>query len=269
MNLNERMKMYEDFEANRRFLPKLPVIARLDGKCFHSFTCSFERPYDKRLSDLMIETTKLLVTDTCACIGYTQSDEISLVFYSPDTRTQIFFNGRIAKMTSILAASCTAIFNKLLPKFIPEKHDALPIFDCRVWCVPTKEEAANVLVWREMDATRNGVQMAAQVHYSHKQLMNKNQGDLQELLFQKGMNWNDYPAFFKRGTYIQRRKVKRKYILDKLGRLPPKHNARTNPDLEVERTEIRRLDMPPFTQVTNRVEVIFDGQDPIRKEEES
>ncbi len=263
MDLNERMKMYEGLEANRRFLPKLPVIARLDGKCFHSFTRPLERPYDKRLSDLMVETTKSLVTDTCACIGYTQSDEISLIFYSSDTRTQILFDGRIAKMTSILAAGCTVVFNELLPEFIPRKHDAPPIFDCRVWCVPTKEEAANVLVWRELDATRNSVQMAAQAHYSHKQLMNKNQGDLQELLFQKGINWNDYPAFFKRGTYIQRRKVTRRYILDELDKLPPKHRARENPDLEVERTEIRRLNMPPFTRVANRVEVIFDGCNPI------
>jgi tRNA(His) guanylyltransferase len=88
MNLNDRMKMYEKFETGRRFLPKLPVIARLDGRSFHSFTNGLGRPFDERLSNLMVNVTNFLVEGSNACIGYTQSDEISLVFYS-DTKVMI------------------------------------------------------------------------------------------------------------------------------------------------------------------------------------
>lgn len=263
MNLNDRMKMYEKFETGRRFLPKLPVVARLDGRSFHSFTRGLKRPFDERLSNLMVSVTKFLVEESNACIGYTQSDEISLVFYSDDVESQIYFDAKIFKMTSMLASVATAQFNRLLPEFIPEKTGQLPLFDCRVWSVPSKEEAANVLVWREQDATRNSISMAAQAYYSHKQLNGKNTDDMQEMLFQKGVNWNDYPAFFKRGVYVQRCKVVRRFTVDELEKLPPKHNARINPDLEIERTEIRVLDMPPLVRVENRVGIIFEGSDPI------
>ncbi|MBL8909330.1 MAG: hypothetical protein JNM17_01385 [Archangium sp.] len=81
-------------------------------------------------------------------------------------------------------------------------------------------------------------------------------------MFQKGINWNDYPAFFKRGTFVQRRSVKRKFTAAELELLPPKHEARRNPELEVERTEVREIDMPPFGKVINRVGVLFDGEEP-------
>jgi tRNA(His) 5'-end guanylyltransferase len=146
-------------------------------------------------------------------------------------------------------------FSKLLPGFIPEKKDELPLFDCRAWNVPSKGEAINALIWRELDATRNSISMAAQVYYSHEQLIGKDNSEMQEMLFQKGINWNDYQSFFKRGVFIQRRRVKRKFT--------PKHNARVNPNLEVERTEIRVLEMPPLAHVENREEVIFEGGEPV------
>ncbi len=254
--------MYEQHESDRRFLSLLPIIARMDGKCFHSFTSGLKRPYDSRLSDLMVETTKYLVGETDACIGYTQSDEISLVFYSDDIKSQVFFDRRIAKMNSVLAALATAKFNQLLPKFIPDKQSELPVFDCRAWTVPTKEEAVNALIWREVDAKRNSISMAAQTYYSHDQLMHKSESEMQEMLFQKDINWNDYPAFFKRGVYVQRIKVKRRFNSEAIDKLPPKHEARLNPDLEVKRTEIVVLDMPPLTRLVNRIGVVFDGERP-------
>jgi len=108
--------------------------------------------------------------------------------------------------------------------------------------------------------------MAARAYYSHGELDQKSGGQMQELLFQKGVNWNDYPAFFKRGTFVQRRKVLKPFTADELDALPEKHEARSNPDLVVERTEIRELEMPPFSKVTNRVDVVFQGEDPVTDE---
>ncbi len=250
--MGDRLKQYED---DSRFMPFLLVIARLDGKNFRNFTKGLARPFDKRLSDLMINTTAYLVEDTNAACGYTQSDEITLAYYS---KSQIYFDGRIQKMVSVLAAACSVYFNTMKPAYLTT--DKLAMFDCRVYAVPTLEEGANVFLWREFDATKNSITMAAQECYSHKELMHKNGSDKQEMLFQKGINWNDYPDFFKRGSYIQRRVVKSK--VTNLDDLPPKHAARKNPDLEFERTEYNRINMPPFNKVTNRVGVIFNGEEP-------
>jgi tRNA(His) 5'-end guanylyltransferase len=265
-DLDNRMKRYEQMESGKRFLPLLPVCARLDGKNFSRFTKGLERPYDKRISDLMISTAVYLVAETNARIGFCQSDEITLVWYSDRYDSQIFFDGKVQKMGSILASMATAHFNRHLDQAIPEKRGMLVIFDCRVWQVPLIEEAANVFLWRELDATRNSIEMAARHHFSHNQIFEKTCNEMQEMLLQKGTNWHNYPAFFKRGTFIQRRKVLRKFTSEEIEKLPPKHEARTNPDLTIERTEIRCMDMPPFSRVINRVGVIFRGEDPVVEE---
>lgn len=257
------MKSFEQNQAGQRCIPLLPVVARLDGKNFSSFTKGLGRPYDTRLTDLMVDTTKFLVEESNAACGYTQSDEITLAWYSSDSRSQIYFDGRVQKMVSVLAATCTAFFNRELPARIPEKAGLWPVFDCRVWCLPTLEEAANCFVWRELDATKNAITMAAQSYYSHKELDGKNGSEKQEMLFLKGVNWNEYPTAFKRGTYVARRKVRRKLSPEDIALLPEKHHARQNPDLEVERSEYRRLVMPPILKVTNRVGVIFRGEEPV------
>jgi tRNA(His) 5'-end guanylyltransferase len=258
--LGDRCKSYE---INDRFMPMLPIIARLDGKAFHTFCRKLEKPYDKRLTDLMVATTKFLVEETQACMGYTQSDEISLVWYSDSPDSQVFFDGRIQKMVSILAAMTTLEFNRLLPTVIPENAKFRPMFDCRVFQVPTLEEAANCFLWRERDATKNSISSAGQANFSHKQLQKLNGSQIQELLFsQKGINWNDYPEFFKRGTFVQKRRVTRPFSVEEISKLPLKHEARSNPCLMVERWETQILSMPPFSTVTNRVAVLFEGASP-------
>jgi tRNA(His) guanylyltransferase len=261
--LGDRMKSYEMMEAGRRTMPQLPVIARLDGKNFSSFTRGLARPYDERLSRLMVDATLHLCRETNANCGYTQSDEITLAWYSADPKSQIYFDGRIQKMCSVLAASASVYFGIMLPMFLPEKSGLLPVFDCRVWTVPTLEEGANTFLWREFDATKNSISMAARCHYSHKQLEDKNGKEMQEMLFQKGVNWNDFPGFFKRGTYVVRKKFTRKFTADELDILPPLHDARKDPNLMVERTEFARVDMPRLASISNRVGVIFLGEDPI------
>ena len=127
-------------------------MIRLDGKSFSTFTKGLKRPYDERLSNLMVETTKFLVKETNACCGYTQSDEITLVLYTEEKNSKLYFGGRLFKITSTLSAKPSVFFNRELPKYLPEKTDAIPTFNCRVWQVPSLIEAANVLLWREQDA---------------------------------------------------------------------------------------------------------------------
>lgn len=106
-DLGDRMKMYEGMEAGRRLMPLLPALARIDGRAFHSFTRGMTRPFDAAFSVCMVDTTSALVRDTGACMGYTQSDEITLAWHSRTTQSQIWFDGRVAKMTSQLAAQAT------------------------------------------------------------------------------------------------------------------------------------------------------------------
>ncbi|MBN9118159.1 MAG: tRNA(His) guanylyltransferase Thg1 family protein [Planctomycetes bacterium] len=262
--LGDRMKRYEGAEAGRRLMPLLPVLARLDGRAFHSFVRGLDRPFDRRLSELMIDTATFLVRETNAAVGYTQSDEITLAWVPEGYDAQVFFDGRVQKMTSTLAALCSAHFNRRLPAFLPaEFAERLPVFDCRVWNVPTLEEAANTFLWRELDAAKNSVSMAARVYYEHAELHDRSGAEMQELLWKKGVNWADYPTFFKRGTFVRRWKVSRPFAAAELEALPQKHAARSDPALVVERSECGPLDLPPLSKVGNRVGVLFRGEEPL------
>lgn len=266
-DLGDRMKMYEMAEAGRKCMPLLPIVARIDGRSFSKFTHGLERPYDRRLSDLMIDTVKFLVRETNAACGYTQSDEITLAWYTPTFDSQIIFDGRISKLVSVLASLTTAHFNRRLPRFLPPEYaEKLPHFDARVWNLPSLEEAANAFLWRELDAIKNSISMAARAHYSHKQLDNKNGGEMQEMLLAKGVDWHAFPDFFKRGTYVQRRKTLRRFSADELDKLPPLHEARKDPELMIERTDYVALELPPLNRVRNRVGVLFEGAAPVAAE---
>lgn len=264
MQLSDRMKFYERITAGQMLIPNLPICARLDGKAFHSWTRGLQRPFDECLQGLFDEVTAYLVEESNAIVGYTQSDEITLILYNGGhPESQIFFDGRVAKLTSVLASMATAKFNALVSHWLPEKCERLAFFDCRVWNVPSEVEAVNCLLWREQDATRNSIQMAAQCHYSHAQLLGKNSDEMQEMLFQKGVNWNDYSSRFKRGAYFRRVTMMSKFSVEELDKLPAKHEAWHNPVLMIERKVLQRLEMPPLQKVSNRVEVVFHGAEPI------
>lgn len=261
--LGDRMKLYENMECARRMMPLLPVMARVDGRAFHSFTRGMDRPFDERMQAAMVATAKALATETNACMAYTQSDEITLAWHSTDHKSQLWFDGRLCKMVSQLGAHATLAFYRATMATMPDYAKRLPTFDARVWQVPNRTEGANVFVWREWDATKNSISMAAASVFSDKELYGKNGADKQELLFQRGINWNDYPVAFKRGTYVQRRTVLKPFSVAELKRLPQKHAARANPSLLVERSEWQVLAMPILTTIVNREDVIFDGADPV------
>lgn len=265
MTLSERMKLYESQTTKTTLIPMLPIVARLDGKNFSTFTRSLEKPYDKRLSQLMIDTTKYLVNETNANCGYHQSDEITLVWYNSNINSQPYFNGKIFKIITDLSAMCSVYFNNKLSEYLPEKANTMPRFDARVWNVPNLDEAVNSFLWRENDAVKNSISMAAQEVYSPKQLLNKNGSEKQEMLFKKGINWNDYPSYFKRGTYIQRKIRIGKLSIDELNKLPEKHNARKDPNFTFERKSVEVLDLPPLSKIENRIDVLINGQEVILK----
>lgn len=251
-------KEYETAEAGRKTMRGLPILARLDGRAFHTFTRGLERPFDRGMSRLMVETTKFLVEETHPLLGYTQSDEITLVWYeAPDSTSETLFGGRLQKLTSVLAGMASAKFATELPNQLPSKVGYLPHFDCRVWQVPTLKEALDVLIWREDDATRNSITMAAQSMFSDKELHGVGSSAKQEMMFQKGTNWNDYPNFFKRGTYLQRRTEMRKLSEEERMKIPEKH--RPPAEIEVVRTKVVELDIPPIRQFPDAMKILFGG----------
>lgn len=264
-DFGDRMKMYENQESGRRFIPTLPVYARIDGRAFSKFTKGMARPYDAAMTTAMIETTKYLVEETNAKLGYTQSDEISLVWHSPDIKSEIFFGGRVQKMTSQLAALASVKFLELAQNIWPEKvKHRLPTFDARVFTLPNQVEAANCFVWREMDATKNSVSMAAQHYFSHKQLQGKGRTAMMDMLMlEKCINWNDYPAFFKRGTYVARRPHTIQLTEEQLEKIP----ANRRPEGGwVQRNRVEIIDLPPITRVQNRTGFIFNDEPLIFKD---
>lgn len=266
-DFGDRMKRYEAAETERSFMPLLPVYARIDGRCFSAFTRGLDRPFDLRVTRAMVETAKFLVGETHARIGYTQSDEISLVWLQERYDSEVFFGGKVQKLTSVLAALATAKFNHLCmgeAALAERAREQLPVFDCRVFQLPNRTEAANAFLWREKDATKNAISMAARHFYPHGELHGKTSAEMQELIFLKGQNFNDYPAFFKRGTFVRRVTVERPFTGDELARIPQRH--RPAPGSLVSRSALVELDMPIFTRVANREAVVFDGADPVTSE---
>jgi tRNA(His) 5'-end guanylyltransferase len=226
-SLGDRMKCYEN--VTRNYLTRrAPVIIRVDGKAFHSFTRGFKRPFDGIFVKSMQETMKYLCENIQGCVlGYTQSDEITLVIIDYEKiESCAWFDNNIQKMASISASMATLAFNKYFSAnvykyiedykkehqliFIEEDNkyyntliDAIKkgaMFDSRVFTLP-KEEVVNCVIWRQQDATRNSINSVGQANFSHKQLQNKSCNDVQDMLMsEKGINWNDYTTTLKRGS---------------------------------------------------------------------
>jgi tRNA(His) guanylyltransferase len=243
-------------------IPTLPVIIRLDGNNFHNWTKGLERPFDANLHQLMIDTTTFLVEETNAIVGYTQSDEITLILYSPNRYSNIYHDGKKQKILSKLTAKTVNFFNERRTKLLP-KHNKVAVFDARMYQTPKLEDAVAQLLWRENDATKNSISMLAQSLFSHNELQGLNGKQLQDkMMLEKGVNWNDLPNGYKRGVYVKRSKVSEPFTIEELNNLPEKHNARKNPELVVERYVVKKMDYPPMNKIKNRVGVIFENETP-------
>lgn len=263
--LSDLSKFFEKNYSPEVMMPLIPTIIRLDGNNFSKFTKGLEKPFDESLTDLMIDCSKFLLEETNANIAFTQSDEISLILYSDSLKSPIYHNGEKQKILSKLTGKLVTFFNDKRQEYLP-KHNKVANFDCRIYQVPSMKWACNQLLWRENDAIRNSISMLAQSLFSQKILNGLTDNQMKELLLEdKGVKWNDLHPKFKRGSYIKKTLVKRVFSISELESLPKKHNAHKNPDLEIERNIISRIDMPKFSSIENPIDVVFYDKLPIIK----
>ena len=215
--LGNRMKEYE--RRNQYWLQRrTPVTIRVDMKAGHSFTKGFQRPFDEVFVKSMQETAKFMCENIQgAVLSFQQSDEITVILQDYKTlTTDAWFDYRTDKLCSIAASMATMAFNRsfrynaeiemVFTKDEKYKETLLnaivkgAMFDARCFNIP-KEEVANLIYWRQLDATRNSIQMVGQANFSHKELQNKSCNDIQDMLItQKNINWNDFPTHQKRGS---------------------------------------------------------------------
>ena len=244
-DLANRMKEYE--KRNQYYLQKrTPVAIRVDGRSFHTFTRGFKRPFDYIFMKSMQETAKYMCENMGnAKFAYVQSDEITIILTDYDTlETDCWFNYRTDKLCSISASMATMAFNKYFEenvtnevleyKMVPhcveiqqeikEYHNTLiaaldkgAMFDARCFNIP-KEEVTNLIYWRQLDASRNSIQMVGQANFSHNELQNKSCNDIQDMLMlQKNINWNDFPTYQKRGSCVVKSDEKETITKDNIG----------------------------------------------------
>jgi tRNA(His) 5'-end guanylyltransferase len=237
----DRMKQYENVECGRKFIPLLPICVRLDGRTFSKFTKYMNKPYDRNLVNIMKDTLRYLASETNAHIGYTQSDEITLVLHS-SVQSSIFFGGKIFKIVSVLSSMCSGYFNYKIGDYFDVNKLELPVsFDCRAWQVPLRE-LYNVILWRKQDAVRNSISSLAHCYFSDNALMNKSTKERLTMLQDINIIWDTYPLFYKEGSLLVKEKELRKFTDDELEKLPEKHEAISNPDLLVERSVYNFVD---------------------------
>ena len=232
--LGKRMKTFYEEIPKTRLMRRVPVAIRIDGKAFHTFTKGFQKPFDEVLIKSMQDTMKYLCENIQGCVlGYTQSDEITLILVDYKKLTSsAWFDYEVQKVCSIAASMATIAFNKYFSENINSEYcvfddelldgDFNPnykneylidlytthikasykgaMFDARCFNIP-KEEVTNLIYWRQLDATRNSIQMVGQANFSHKELQNKSCDQIQDMLMtQKGINWNDIPSYQKHGS---------------------------------------------------------------------
>lgn len=217
-DLGNRMKIFYEEVPKTRLMRRCPVICRIDGKAFHTFTRGFKRPFDDVLIMTMQETAKYLCENIQGCqLAYTQSDEISLLLIDYQRfETSAWFDYEIQKMCSISASMATMAFNRIFSETVSalkvdntkpmdryfEVAYSGAMFDARVFNIP-REEVTNYFYWRQLDASRNSIQMVGQANFSHRELQHKSCNDIQDMLMtQKGINWNDFPTYQKRGSCV-------------------------------------------------------------------
>jgi tRNA(His) 5'-end guanylyltransferase len=271
--------MKENYEnRSKTYLTRrTPVIIRLDGKAFHTFTRGMKKPYDEIIHNTMNSTMKYLCENIQGCkLGYTQSDEITLLLTDYDTlTTNAWFDYNVQKICSVSASMATMKFNQVFVnevyKFCHSMNtddngdlnrdefnlwstyrkasETGAMFDARCFNIP-ESEVTNCFIWRQQDATRNAIQMLGQCNFSHRELQNKSCNDIQDMLMlQKGINFNDMPTEFKRGVCC----VKEEYYPDPM----PGYE-----DCEVDAASVRTRwvidkEIPIFTQDRDYIERNF------------
>jgi len=201
-SLGDRMKEYENVYRHK-LVRRMPVIVRVDGRAFHTFTKGLEKPFDHGLMHAMVVASQALAKDMQGFkLAYIQSDEASFLLTDwDDLNTEAWFDNGLQKIVSISAASMSVHFNRCLQD-TPIVSSRTPMFDARAFQVPL-DEVANYFLWRAKDWARNSIQMIARAHFSHKQLHGKNTTQIHDMLHKVGVNWTtDYSDQAKNGTWL-------------------------------------------------------------------
>ena len=285
--LGNRLKSYEYISTSRQLMPNTPVYARIDGRAFHTFCRGLEKPFSSDFIEVMQETCRFLVEETNACLGYVQSDEISLGW---ESIVKAPFDGRLQKLESNLASLASAKFVQYIClEALPDDtlHDmtkmynkidrCIPSFDCRVFNVPNMTELANCFLWRENDAIKNSISGMALNFYSHKELQNKNSDEKIHMMRMKGhCFYEDTDPAFMRGTFYHREKYLKPLTVEEVAKIPEKQRSNLVVDVETDidgseiatnyacwRSHIVAIDLPYRLTETKDLEgVLFYGMKP-------
>jgi len=281
-DLSVRMKGYEAV-TKYKLLRRGYTMLRIDGKAFHTYTKGLKRPFDEGLIEDMDTTAKYLCKNIQGAVcAFVQSDEISiLVTDFEKIETSAWFDNIIQKMCSVSASMATAKFNQLrMYREASKERDhsmssiaetvwgndrlksdeilnfKLAMFDSRVFQLPTKTEVENYIIWRQQDTVKNSISSVAQSMFSHKELNGKSGGEKQEMMFHKGVNWNDFDPKLKRGRMI----VKEIYEKEATILLP----------FSVEKSSIRTrwisVAPPTFTQDREYLDILIPDREKVYEE---
>jgi tRNA(His) 5'-end guanylyltransferase len=201
-SLGDRIKRYESV-SNHHLTPRSPLLIRVDGRAFHTYTKGFRRPFDSVLMGAMVGAAIDTSRDMQGFkLAYTQSDEATFLLTDyDDLDTQGWFGSELNKVVSLSASLFTAHFNRRMPGLVDQGR--LATFDARAFNVP-RDDAPNVFIWRQQDWHRNSLQMLAGAHFSHKELQGKKQRDMHDMLHGVGVNWAHLQPREKDGTFILR-----------------------------------------------------------------
>lgn len=202
--IGSRMKQFYEDRAKTALLRRCYTIIRIDGKAFHSFCRGLEKPFDDGLMEDMDQTAVYLCKNIMgAKFAFIQSDEISILMTDFDELgTTSWFDSDVQKVCSVSASMATRAFNELRLKRLGIENMKWAEFDSRVFQIPDPAEVFNYMLWRQRDTTRNSISTVAQSLYSDKELHKKDSNQKQEMIFQKGINWNDYAPRYKRGRMV-------------------------------------------------------------------
>lgn len=243
----DRMKAYEKAFTSAYVPIDQILCVRIDGKGFSKFTKDFKKPFDDSLSAVMVHTMKKLVENTHASIGYTQSDEITLIYTPGEKASEYMFGGKVSKINSILASMASVHFNYTLDSYVDTDKPAF--FDCRAWAVPDLAEASNVLLWRVQDARKNSISSLFRWTVGHSKMHGLSGEEMKSLLKSHYFtDWDELPNKYKYGTYAKPVTVESYLTSEELMRIP--EHKRPDAKVLVKRTKIQELDIGFFGDYT-------------------
>lgn len=240
-DLDARMRAFEA-SVDAHALPSTYLVVRLDGRGFTRLTKEdhdFERPFDARFRALMIETTAYLMQGIGLdpLLAVTHSDEISLVL----PRDSDAFARRIGKLTTVLAGAASARFSLSL--------GGLATFDARVCPLPRRALVLDYVQWRHADAHRNALSAhcywalrreGLDARAATKRLEGASVSAKNELLFEHGINYNQVPAWHKRGVALVWETYEKEGLNPKTGEATTTQRRRLSTKLELPRGEAMR-----------------------------